>query len=189
MSPRITARTKLLDAAAQLFYADGISATGIDAVIAKAGVAKMSLYNNFESKTGLVLAYLQARHQEWLELYQRRLEMAGAGAGGVLAVVDAYIDHAEAGYEHGFRGCGLLNAAAELPAGDPGRAIVAAHKTQVEQLLAGHLETLTAKKQAALLAGQISFLLEGAISRAGLEGNSALLLRARSMISDMVEAL
>ncbi|MGQ3382683.1 TetR/AcrR family transcriptional regulator [Glutamicibacter sp. TV12E] len=189
MSPRIAVRTKLLDAAAQLFYADGISATGIDAVIAKAGVAKMSLYNNFESKTRLVLAYLQARHQEWLELYQRRLEKASAGAGGVLAVVDAYIDHAEAGYEHGFRGCGLLNAAAELPAGDPGRAIVAAHKSQVEQLLAGHLETLTTKKRAALLAGQISFLLEGAISRAGLEGNSALLLRARSMISDMVEAL
>lgn len=189
MSPRITARTKLLDAAAQLFYADGISATGIDAVIAKAGVAKMSLYNNFESKTGLVLAYLEARHQEWLELYQARLEKASGGVGGVLAVVDAYIDHAEAGYEHGFRGCGLLNAAAELPAGDPGRAIVAAHKSQVERLLAGHLESLTTKKQATLLAGQISFLLEGAISRAGLEGNSALLLRARVMINDMVKAL
>jgi len=189
MSPRIAARTKLLDAAAQLFYADGISATGIDAVIAKAGVAKMSLYNNFESKTGLVLAYLEARHQEWLELYQARLEKASGGVGGVLAVVNAYIDHAEAGYEHGFRGCGLLNAAAELPAGDPGRAIVAAHKSQVEQLLAGHFESLTTKKQATLLAGQISFLLEGAISRAGLEGNSVLLLRARTMINDMLKAL
>lgn len=189
MSPRITARTKLLDAAAQLFYADGISATGIDAVIAKACVAKMSLYNNFESKTGLVLAYLEARHKEWLELYQARLEKTSAGVGGVLAVVDAYIDHAEAGYEHGFRGCGLLNAAAELPTGDPGRAIVAAHKSQAEQLLAGHLEPLTTKKQATLLAGQISFLLEGAISRAGLEGNSALLLRARTMINDMLKAL
>ena len=84
---------------------------------------------------------------------------------------------------------GLLNAAAELPAGDPGRAIVAAHKSQVEQLLAGHFESLTTKKQATLLAGQISFLLEGAISRAGLEGNSVLLLRARTMINDMLKAL
>jgi len=36
---------------------------------------------------------------------------------GVLAVFDAYIDYAELGYEHGFRGCGLLNAAVELPVG------------------------------------------------------------------------
>ena len=45
-------------------------------------------------------------------------------------------------YEHGFRGCGLLNAAAELPAGDPGRAVVRAHKEEVEGLLAGHLNGL-----------------------------------------------
>ena len=119
MSPRLDARSKLLDAAARLFYAHGISATGIDAVIAEAGVAKMSLYNNFESKSGLVAAYLQARHEEWLELYRARLGASSDPVGGVLAIEDAYLDHAEAGYEHGFRGCGLLNAAAELPAGDP----------------------------------------------------------------------
>ena len=62
-------------------------------------------------------------------------------------------------------------------------------KSQEEQLLAGHFESLTTKKQATLLAGQISFLLEGAISRAGLEGNSVLLLRARTMINDMLKAL
>lgn len=189
MSPRITARTKLLDAAARLFYANGISATGIDAVIAEAGVAKMSLYNNFESKTGLVSAYLEARHEQWLELYRNRLA-AGAGAeAGVLAVVDAYIDHAEAGYEHGFRGCGLLNAAAELPASDPGRAVVAGHKAQVEEIIRTHLEEITSPREAAASAEHISFLLEGAISRAGLEGSSELLYRAKSLIAAMVRAL
>ncbi|NUS26851.1 MAG: TetR/AcrR family transcriptional regulator, partial [Streptomyces sp.] len=40
------ARARLLEAAARRFYADGVSATGIDAITAEAGVAKMSLYNN-----------------------------------------------------------------------------------------------------------------------------------------------
>lgn len=69
-----TARQKILDAAATLFYNDGITATGINTVTAKADVAKMSLYNNFSSKGELVDAYIAARHQEWLDLYQKRLE-------------------------------------------------------------------------------------------------------------------
>lgn len=149
----------------------------------------MSLYNNFGSKTGLVTAYLGARHQEWLDLYTARLGGSSAGHEGVLAVVDAYLDHAQAGYQHGFRGCGLLNAAAELEAGDPGRVIVAKHKAEVELLVRGHLEQLTTPAAARELAEQISFLLEGAISRAGLEGNSTLLQRARRIIDTMIQAL
>lgn len=56
------------------FYNDGITATGINTVTAKADVAKMSLYNNFLQKGELVDAYIAARHQEWLDLYQKRLE-------------------------------------------------------------------------------------------------------------------
>jgi AcrR family transcriptional regulator len=44
-----SARERLLGAAARLFYANGVAATGIDAIITEAGVAKMSLYNNFAS--------------------------------------------------------------------------------------------------------------------------------------------
>ncbi len=45
-----TARQKILDASATLFYNDGITETGINTVTAKADVAKMSRYNNFSSK-------------------------------------------------------------------------------------------------------------------------------------------
>src|ERR1039457_3537703 len=129
---RGSARDRLLAAAAEGFYNHGVNGTGIDAVTAAAGVAKMSLYNNFASKDDLVLAYLQARHQEWLDLYHRRLATATDARAGIAAVFDAYIDHAEMAYQHGFRGCGLLNAAAELPAGAPGRAVVRRHKEDVE---------------------------------------------------------
>src|SRR3954447_5005628 len=136
---RRPAREQLLEAAARLFYARGVAATGIDTITAEAGVAKKSLYNNFKSKADLVAAYLEARHREWLELYRKRLKAADTPREQVLAVFDAYLDHANFAYQHGFRGCGLLNAAAELPVGDPGRTAVRRHKEEVQDLLAAHV--------------------------------------------------
>jgi hypothetical protein len=107
----------------------------------------------------------------------------------VLAVFDAYADHAALAYEYGFRGCGLLNAAAELRAGDPGRAAVRAHKEEVEDLLAGHLEAMVPGDRARAMAGHLSFLLEGAVARAGLEGDGVRLRHAREIASGLIEAL
>ena len=185
------ARQRLLEAAARRFYADGLTATGIDTITAEAGVAKMSLYNNFSSKADLVLAYLEARHEEWLTLYRRRLEQARDAREGVLAVFGAYADHAALAYERGFRGCGLLNAAAELPAGDPGRAAVRRHKEQVELLLAGHLGGLLPGRpdEARAMAEHLAFLLEGAMARAGLEGDAARLRHARTIALGLLDRL
>jgi len=182
--PAAPARERLLEAAARLFYAHGIAATGIDAITAEAGVAKQSLYNNFASKDELTTAYIEGRHQEWLELYRARLQTADSPTARVLAVFDAYADHARLAYEHGFRGCGLLNAAAELPAGSPGREAVREHKEEVEALLAGHLEALAL--QTAVTAQDLAFLLEGAISRAGLEGTPELLVCARDRAAELL---
>jgi AcrR family transcriptional regulator len=184
-----SARARLLEAAARRFYAEGIAATGIDAITASAGVAKMSLYNNFASKAALVEAYIDARHEEWLELYRARVPEDATAKELILAVFDAYTDHAEAAYEHGFRGCGLLNAAAELPADHPGRAAVRRHKEQVEQLLLEPLRTLAGAPEAQRLAEHFSFLLEGSMARAGLEGESTRLRHARAFAADMLAAL
>jgi AcrR family transcriptional regulator len=186
---RGSARARLLAAAAECFYDHGVNSTGIDTITAAAGVAKMSLYNNFASKDDLVLAYLQARHEEWLGLYRRRLADATDARERVAAVVDAYVDHAELAHRHGFRGCGLLNAAAELPAGAPGRQLVRRHKEEVEALLATHLAELDAlpTERVADLAEELSFLLEGAMARAGLEGDSRRLHRVRELALRVVD--
>ncbi|GAA2424268.1 TetR/AcrR family transcriptional regulator [Streptomyces glaucus] len=188
---RRSARERLLEAAERCFYAEGVTATGIDTITAAAGVAKMSLYNNFSSKADLVRAYLDARHETWLGLYRARLRQARGPRAGVLAVFDAYADHAAFAYAYGFRGCGLLNAAAELPAGHEGRAVVRAHKEEVERLIAGHLEQLLPGRpeEARVLAEHLAFLLEGAMARAGLEGDDSRLRHARSIAETLLDRL
>ncbi len=186
--PRRRAREALIEAASQRFYADGLAGTGIDAITAEAGVAKKSLYNNFASKADLVTAYLHARHEEWLGLYRTRLAKAANAKERVLAVFDAYADHAGLAYEHGFRGCGLLNAAAELPAGDPGRLVVRRHKEEVEALLSEHLAELLphSAEQVAATARHLAFLLEGSMARAGLEGDDNCIRDARKIAATLI---
>src|SRR5579859_5798292 len=185
------ARDLLLEAAARLFYSDGVGATGIDTITSAAGVAKKSLYNNFASKAELVAAYLEARHEEWLGLYRARLSVATTPQERVLAMFDAYIDHATLAYDHGFRGCGLLNAAAELPAGDPGRAAVRRHKEEVEGLLAAHVAELLpgSAERANEFARHVAFLLEGSMARAGLEGGERCLQDGRRIAARLLDEL
>lgn len=186
-----SAHDKLLNAARALFYSHGINNTGIDAITKRAGVAKKSLYNNFSSKDALIEAYLTARHQEWLDFYYAREKRAQTPRDKVVAVFEAYADHAEFAYEEGFRGCGLLNAAAEFPAGSPGRLAVRQHKEQVESILAEHLAELARStgQDTQPLARHFAFLLEGSISRAGLEGDSRCIFQASEMAQQMMEAL
>lgn len=174
------AKEKLLEAAARRFYADGIAATGIDAITAEAQVAKMSLYNNFASKEELVLAYLDRRHAEWLGLLEERTQRARNATERILAVFDAYLDHAELAFAHGFRGCGLLNGAAELAVGHPGRESVRAHKDEVRRILIGRCAAAGAA-DAEQLGEHLFLLVEGGVVSAGVESNPDRLRHARRL--------
>ncbi|MDO5618165.1 TetR/AcrR family transcriptional regulator [Kocuria sp.] len=189
MPPRTPARERILSAAARCFYAHGIAATGIDTVIAEAGVAKMSLYNNFANKSALVEGYIDARHQEWMDLHRLRAADAHSPQERVLAVFDAYLDHAQGAYQNGFRGCGLLNAAGELPVGDPARAAVARHKAEVQAIVITALRELVDETSATQLTEHLAFLLEGSMSLAGLEGSPDRILHARTLAQALLNGL
>ncbi|WP_392551813.1 TetR/AcrR family transcriptional regulator [Orbus wheelerorum] len=181
-------KKKILNSAAELFYNDGIANTGINAITEKAGVAKMSLYNNFSTKSELITSYIYQRHQEWLGLYNKRYIKTNTPIDAILAVFDAYQDHAEFAYEKGFRGCGLLNAAAEFSANSPERLAVKMHKDEVEEIIATHLsKIITNQNKIKELALMLSFLLEGAIVRAGLEGSSHKILLAKNITLNILE--
>jgi len=110
-----SARERLLAAADQLFYEEGVHTVGIDRLIEKAGVAKASLYSAFGSKEELVLAYLQGRAEERARRITDRLARHEDPRDRVLAIFDLLGERVA---EPGFRGCAFVNASAEGPPGD-----------------------------------------------------------------------
>src|ERR1700756_5496711 len=67
------AQQHLLRAAADLFYREGVRAVGVDAVVERAGVNKMSLYRQFSSKDDLVVAYLEHSDREFFARFERSI--------------------------------------------------------------------------------------------------------------------
>jgi AcrR family transcriptional regulator len=107
-----SARERLLAAASELFYAEGVHTVGIDRVIERAGVAKASLYNTFGSKDELVRAYLESRHEQTSQRIARYLERYGDPRDRLLGVFEA---QGELFASPGFRGCAFVSASAESP--------------------------------------------------------------------------
>ena len=105
-----TAKQRLLQAADELFYNEGIHAVGIDRVIAHAGVAKGSLYYSFAGKDDLVRDYLTERHGKWADRVSAGIEAHTDPRERILAVYDVL--GALFG-EPDYRGCAFMNALAE----------------------------------------------------------------------------
>src|SRR2546423_6138899 len=82
-----SARERLLDAANQLFYDEGVHTVGVDRVVERAGVAKATLYALFGNKEGLVRAYLIARDEAIRGLMTRRLARYGTPRERLLGVL------------------------------------------------------------------------------------------------------
>jgi AcrR family transcriptional regulator len=114
---RVSARDRLLNAASELFYEEGVHTVGIDRVIERAGVAKATLYNAFGSKDELIRAYLARRHQARRDRMERALTAGyDSPRDRILGVFDVL---GESFAEPGFRGCAFVNASAEARPGSP----------------------------------------------------------------------
>jgi AcrR family transcriptional regulator len=109
---KLSARERLLAAANELFYTEGVHTVGIDRVIEQAGVAKASLYNTFGSKDELVGAYLESRHANTTGRITRALGRYRTPRERLLGVFDA---QGELFAEPGFRGCAFVGASSESP--------------------------------------------------------------------------
>ena len=111
--PRSSARERLLDAANELFYAEGVQTVGIDRIIERAGVAKASLYNLFGSKEELVAAYLACRHDRTTGRLARAMDEVDDPRQKILAVFDS---QAQQYQQPDFNGCAFIAATTEAPA-------------------------------------------------------------------------
>ncbi|TDU73004.1 TetR family transcriptional regulator [Prosthecobacter fusiformis] len=162
--PRLGARERIVETALKLFYRDGLRATGIDKVIAESGVAKMSLYRHFPSKSLLVAECLRLRSQSWISWFQpaveKKLRMPGAGLEVIADVLRTWFAKAD------FRGCPFINAQAETPASDEDvLEVIREHKRVLESWLvelAIRLEYATPKQTAAA----VMIVMDGMMVRA-----------------------
>jgi AcrR family transcriptional regulator len=106
---RAPARGRILTTARTLFYTRGIHATGVDLIVAEAGIAKASLYHHFPSKEQLVAAYLADLRQQFEVALDREVDERGAD----VAIPFDLLEQALANGE--FFGCPFTNALTEMP--------------------------------------------------------------------------
>lgn len=109
------ARGRLLQAADELFYAEGVNTVGIDRVIERAGVAKATLYSAFGSKEELIRAYLKARHEAYQQRMENELERRFATPKERL--VGAFEIQGQSFTDPDFHGCPFISASAEARPG------------------------------------------------------------------------
>lgn len=130
------AKERILNAAYELFSQHGIGAVGIDTIIAKAGVAKMSLYRHFKSKEELVLAFLAMRESlwthEWLE--NEMLATSKLPTTRLLAIFDIFDRWFQ---EPDFEGCSFINVLLESEPNSPIHVAASAHLAHIRSIIKG----------------------------------------------------
>lgn len=162
MTSRQATRTKLLDAAEDLFFTRGIAATPIDAVLERAGVSSATLYRAYPSKEALVAAVLDRRHAAWLSAWDAEIADAGSPAEALLCVFDA--NDAFRSGPRGARWCAFLNTAAEFADPPPQIAEVLERETRTYR---EHLTRLAGEAGApdpAALADQLLLVVSGELA-------------------------
>jgi AcrR family transcriptional regulator len=177
-------RERLLQAASELFYAEGIQSVGIDRVIERAGVAKASLYSTFGSKEQLVGAYLDARHAQVLGRLRVAVDAVEDPVERILAVFDA---QAQLFRTPNYHGCAFIAAAAEAPAG--GRVDKAAESYRRDILaLFTELATAAGAPDSVLLATQLQLVYDGGGLAAKMDQNPDVATPVRAAATALIAA-
>lgn len=184
---RDTGRTKerIVRAADELFYSEGLSAVSMDRIAQTAGVTKKTLYYHFRSKDDLMGAYLEARHEPVMARYQ-----SWAGTSGTVAsrVARMFRNLGTAGANRAWRGCGFLRAACELAdlPGHPASVAARKHKAGFEAWLRSLLEE-EGRRDSQLLARMLMVILDGAIVQVLVHRDAAYAEAAASAAMALIE--
>ena len=153
------AQEHLLRAAGELFYEEGVRAVGVDAVVERAGVNKMSLYRQFSSKDDLILAYLERKDTQFFGYVEASFaKHPGAPSKQLLQYFD---DLAVRASNDGYRGCPFVNVAVEFPdTSHAARRFVAGNKARLMARITALASEAGADDPVAL-ADALGLLIEG----------------------------
>ncbi|MGH3977681.1 MAG: TetR/AcrR family transcriptional regulator [Pseudonocardiaceae bacterium] len=180
-------REHVLQVAHELFYWQGIRATGVDQVAAEAAVAPTTLYRLFASKDDLVAAYVEHADQLYRQWFDAAAAAGGAGPRDqILAVFDALAEQVR---PERCRGCPFLMTLAEFPdATHAAHRHAVAMKSWVRQRL-GELTDQLARIRTgdpAELADHLTLIMEGVYASTQALGDHGPARRARALIERLL---
>jgi AcrR family transcriptional regulator len=179
-----SARERLLAAADELFYEEGVHTVGIDRVIEQAGVAKASLYNTFGSKEALIHAYLEGRHAKTAARITSYIARYDTPRERLLGVFEA---QGELFAEPGFRGCAFVSASAEAHSGDQIEQASDAYRAWIRQLFTELAEQAGAADPASL-ARQLHLIYDGGGLSARMDHDPAASRISRAAAATLLDA-
>lgn len=177
------ARARIVATADELYNAHGIQSVGMDRLRTAAGVSLKKLYQEFPSKSSIVMAVLERRHESWTRGLDATVHQAADPRDRLLAIFD-YL----AGWfaQDSFRGCGFINSFAELGAvSDEVAAYARQHKESFQEYVAELARDAGAPDY---LAPQLSILAEGAQTTAAITGTSEAAGQARRAAEVLIDA-
>jgi AcrR family transcriptional regulator len=185
VSKRPSARDRLLAAADELFYAEGVHVVGVDRIVERAGVTKASLYNTFGSKDELVRAYLERHFLNRQDRIERILASKSTPGERILAVF-AEVEGLLAG--SAFRGCKFISAAAESGPGEAGEVVAEKYRAWLWSLFTD-LARAAGARDAKQTGRQLFLLYDGAAVAARMDQDRGAAAKAvRSAVVALLDA-
>ena len=154
---KLSARERILLTAHTLFYREGIRSTGVDRIIAEAGVTKVTFYRHFPSKNDLIVAFLDYRHHMWMPWFQDALQRHGNNLLAIAPVLQEWFG------DPTFRGCAFINSLGEMGSMPEVVLRVMQHKAELRKVIE---DMLPEDRDQEDLASAIAMAIDGAVVRA-----------------------
>ena len=175
-STRRSPRDRIISVAGDLFCRDGIHATGIDRILAAAGVSKMTLYARFGSNGALVREVLQQEGVAWRQQFFAAVEAASEEPRARLRAIIPVLATWFRGER--FYGCAFMNAVAEHTKGESMlRDLAAEHHCAILSFLGGQAAA-AGSPEPGILARQLLLMMDGMIAAYMVSGDDAILMIA-----------
>jgi AcrR family transcriptional regulator len=181
------AQEHLLRAADELFYQEGVRTVGVDAVVERAGVNKMSLYRQFSSKDDLIAAYLVSKDEQFFAYVEKSFaQHPGEPAKQLQQYFDDLVVRASV---KDYRGCPFVNVAVEFPdINHPARRFVIDNKRRLLARIT-ELATEAGANDPAALANSLGLVIEGVYAASQTYGpGCGPVLAAPQIAATLIEA-
>lgn len=180
-------KSRIIQTASNLFYKNGYNTTGINQIIAEAGIAKATLYNHFKSKEEICLAYLKHKNVSFLEDFEAFTTSKTQGKEQLLAIFDFLTLFYK---EKDFNGCWCIKTVAEIPKDNKIiRDEIQLQKNTlialITKLVAANIEGIN-EPQTASLARQIYLLYESAVGESHLHQEDWPILESKNICERLI---